>query len=199
MCPRPKRDLPVLVLLLLPLLACTEHGGGFVMPRDDAGPPVAELAIRPMAATIAVDSSLALLAIPEDANGNRLFSRDVRWMSADTSVAMVSDHGVVTALRQGVDTITAESGGESARAIIQVAKDPILDSASSPSPRRAPMGYYVAVDGSSGGDGSQGRPWDLRTALAQPGAVGAGDTIWVRGGTYRGCFTSQLSGVVLRA
>ena len=54
--------------------------------------------------------------------------------------------------------------------------------------------YYVSPNGSSGGDGSLGRPWDLRTALAQPNGVGAGDTLWLRGGTYRGSFTSRLTG-----
>jgi hypothetical protein len=64
-----------------------------------------------------------------------------------------------------------------------------------PPPPGAPrVGQYVSVDGSSGGDGSWERPWDLSTALAHPAAVEPGDTIWLRGGTYRGCYTSRLSG-----
>ena len=42
---------------------------------------------------------------------------------------------------------------------------------------------YVAPDGTSSGDGTLTRPYDLKTALS--GAVGqAGDTFWLRGGTY---------------
>ncbi len=37
-------------------------------------------------------------------------------------------------------------------------------------------------------------PWALQTALAQPAAVHPGDTIWLRGGTYTGLFTSHLTG-----
>ncbi|HUB34987.1 MAG TPA: right-handed parallel beta-helix repeat-containing protein, partial [Bryobacteraceae bacterium] len=44
--------------------------------------------------------------------------------------------------------------------------------------------FYVSVSGSPAGDGSEAHPWDLATALAQPGAVRPGDTIWIRGGRY---------------
>src|SRR5450759_4222902 len=54
--------------------------------------------------------------------------------------------------------------------------------------------FFVSPDGKSSGDGSMERPWDLATALAGPGAVQPGDTIWLRGGTYRGGFRSSLSG-----
>jgi hypothetical protein len=57
------------------------------------------------------------------------------------------------------------------------------------------QGFYVAPNGSASGDGSLSRPWDLQTALNMPSAVGPGDTIWLRGGTYNlGYKTSYLSG-----
>jgi hypothetical protein len=54
--------------------------------------------------------------------------------------------------------------------------------------------FYVSPDGQPAADGSKARPWDLRTALAQPQAVRPGDTIWLLGGTYRGGFESRLKG-----
>lgn len=54
--------------------------------------------------------------------------------------------------------------------------------------------WYAAPDGSPSGDGSISNPWDLQTALNQPRAVRPGDTIWLRGGTYKGSFTSKLTG-----
>ncbi len=54
--------------------------------------------------------------------------------------------------------------------------------------------FYVAVNGRPSADGSLSNPWDLATALAHPAAVKPGDTIWLRGGTYRGAFTSTLTG-----
>jgi hypothetical protein len=52
----------------------------------------------------------------------------------------------------------------------------------------------VAPNGSSSGTGSITSPWDLATALTQPQGVFPNDTIWLRGGTYRADFTSNLSG-----
>ena len=54
--------------------------------------------------------------------------------------------------------------------------------------------FYAAPDGSPSGSGSQASPWDLQTALDQPSAVQPGDTIWLRGGTYVGHYTSSLNG-----
>src|SRR5947208_5919818 len=54
--------------------------------------------------------------------------------------------------------------------------------------------FFVSTSGSPTGDGSLANPWDLATALAGPASVLPGDTIWLRGGTYHGTFTSKLSG-----
>jgi hypothetical protein len=53
---------------------------------------------------------------------------------------------------------------------------------------KAPDGpeFYAAPTGSSSGDGSLTKPWDLQTALNQPASVTPGSTIWVRGGKYTG-------------
>ncbi len=53
--------------------------------------------------------------------------------------------------------------------------------------------FYVAPNGRPDGDGSKERPWDLATALAHPAAVKPGDTIWVRGGVYRGVTAPGIS------
>ena len=62
-------------------------------------------------------------------------------------------------------------------------------------PVRPPL-HYAAPAGSAGGDGSRTRPWDLATALSGAGgAVQAGDTVWLLGGTYRGAFRTTLEGM----
>jgi hypothetical protein len=62
-------------------------------------------------------------------------------------------------------------------------------------PASAARGYHVAPHGSPRGDGSSRRPWDLATALAGASSrIRAGDTIWLRGGTYRGSFRSTIAG-----
>jgi hypothetical protein len=63
-------------------------------------------------------------------------------------------------------------------------------------PHATPKGFYADPTGSSAGDGSIARPWDLNTALAGgSGQVQAGDTVWMRGGTYAGDFRTALAGV----
>jgi hypothetical protein len=58
-----------------------------------------------------------------------------------------------------------------------------------------PRGIFVAPDGSSSGDGTFRHPLDLTTALSGDNTlIRPGDVVWVRGGTYRGSFTSTLKG-----
>lgn len=54
--------------------------------------------------------------------------------------------------------------------------------------------WFVSPSGKGSGTGSQSNPWDLHTALFSHPGVAAGDTIWLKGGTYRGTFTSTLTG-----
>lgn len=58
--------------------------------------------------------------------------------------------------------------------------------------------FYVSTNGSPQGTGSISAPWDFRTVLAHPPAVRPGDTIHLRGGTYRTSggvyFVSRLTG-----
>lgn len=54
--------------------------------------------------------------------------------------------------------------------------------------------WHVTPDGTSGGDGSEGDPWDLATALSGIDEIEPGDTIWVHGGTYSGIFSSAVAG-----
>ena len=53
--------------------------------------------------------------------------------------------------------------------------------------------FYASPQGSSTGDGSLSDPWDLQTAVNNS-VVGPGDTIWLRGGTYKGLFVSRIGG-----
>src|SRR5258708_30887132 len=64
-----------------------------------------------------------------------------------------------------------------------------------PLPPGTRMGYYVASNGTLSGDGTSAKPWDLQTALSGgKGRVQPGDTIWLRDGTYRGAFHTELTG-----
>lgn len=56
--------------------------------------------------------------------------------------------------------------------------------------------YYAATNGTSGGTGASGSPWDLGTALNKTAEIGPGETLCLKGGTYTGRFTSNLVGTV---
>lgn len=53
--------------------------------------------------------------------------------------------------------------------------------------------YYTAPAVISGGDGSNGNPWDLQSALNTELMI-SGKTLCLKGGTYYGKFTSTLNG-----
>lgn len=54
--------------------------------------------------------------------------------------------------------------------------------------------WYVAPNGGAAAAGSISAPLSLAAALSAASPVGPGDTVWLRGGTYNGTFTSYLVG-----
>lgn len=54
--------------------------------------------------------------------------------------------------------------------------------------------FHISPTGTPRGTGAADAPWDLGTGLAAFKIVQPGDTVWLHGGTYRGGFTSQLTG-----
>ncbi len=58
-----------------------------------------------------------------------------------------------------------------------------------------PQVLWVTVDGQPHNDGSPEHPLDLATALSGGGPTRPGATVWLRGGVYRGSFTSTLNGM----
>jgi hypothetical protein len=67
--------------------------------------------------------------------------------------------------------------------------------------RAAPAAeWIVAPGGTPGGDGTAESPWDLATAFQHPASVRPGDTIRLRGGTYRieGPLRCALAGTAAR-
>ena len=67
-----------------------------------------------------------------------------------------------------------------------------VDFAATPLPS---LSFFVAPNGRPTGNGTQGSPWDLQTALNQTLLVVPGSTLYLRGGTYTGRFTSKLNGL----
>lgn len=105
-------------VILIGLAACgpSSGGGGIVTVPGDA----ASVVVSPSSATLGVGGTLQLNATLFDRNGEEL-SGEVSWTSSNSGVAPVSESGLVTALEEGVATITASAGGQSGTALITVA------------------------------------------------------------------------------
>jgi hypothetical protein len=145
--------------------------------------PVASVVVSPATATVQQGQTQQLTATPQDASGAPLSGRAVTWASGTPAVATVDASGRVTGVSIGSAQITATSEGKSGAATVTV-------TAAVPH-----SGWYASPTGTSGGAGTMASPWDLPTALSGGGGkVQPGDTIWLRGGTYAGTFTSNLSG-----
>ncbi len=160
-------------------------------------PAVASVTVSPSSASLVVGDTKTLSATLKDASGATLTGRTITWISGDQSVATVSSAGVVTAVAAGTATVTAASEGKSGSASITVTAP--APSTSDPAPSDGTdssthSGIFVSPSGSSSASGTVSSPISLSAALSGAGGkVSSGDTVWVRGGTYAGKFSTSLS------
>jgi len=78
-----------------------------------APPPIASLSVSPTGFVLEVGKTTQLVAIARDARGEVLADRPVSWRTDSPSVALVDEHGLVTAAGPGYVTIIAEAEGKS--------------------------------------------------------------------------------------
>lgn len=160
-------------------------------------PPVVRVAsvlVAPSAASIDSGSTVRLSAALRDTAGAAITGRTVSWSSSSAATATVDADGLVHGLRSGTASISATAEGKTNSASV-VVKAPVTI----PPPSGSQAGYYVAPGGTSSGDGSASKPWDLATAFKNSaGKVQPGDTIWMRGGTYTGIYRNDLVGTADR-
>jgi uncharacterized protein YjdB len=158
--------------------------------------PVASVVMNDGADTLTVGESKQLVATPKDAQGNALTGRTITWASSRTGVATVSASGLVKAIAAGSATITATVEGKAATSaiVVEAVVAPTPDPTPSPGPVVEHSGFFVAPNGTAGASGTKASPWDLSSVLSGNKSVPAGDTVWVRGGTYRGQFYSYING-----
>jgi hypothetical protein len=179
-------------MLTLSLAAC---GSGDAATGPDesrsgrGGSSVTSVAVTPAAASVGVGETVQLTATAYDGRGRKTSGGGTSWKSTDTRAATVSSSGLVTGQASGSAQIIATIGGKADTSHVSVTAPGGGDP-----PPAARAGHYVSPTGSSGGTGSVDRPWDLASAIGGGKGVAPGDTIWVRGGTYRGEFTFKLDG-----
>jgi uncharacterized protein YjdB len=82
--------------------------------------PVAEVVVTPTALEVGTGATGALVAEVTDTDGNVVRGRRVVWVSADPTIATVSENGVVAGLRAGRVNVAATVEGKSGVASVNV-------------------------------------------------------------------------------
>jgi uncharacterized protein YjdB len=100
--------------------------------------PVATVVVSPAPATLPVGGTVQLTVTLKDANGTTLAGRTVAWTSSTTTVATVSQSGLVSDVANGgTTTVTATSEGKSGTSVVTVQAP--LPSGSVPDPTLLPV------------------------------------------------------------
>lgn len=91
-------------------------------PQPSAPAPVVVSSVRlsPSSVNLTVGTTRSLAASALDSNGSAVTGKTFTWASSNSSVATVSNSGVVTARRAGTATITATSDGRSSTSTVLV-------------------------------------------------------------------------------
>jgi hypothetical protein len=82
--------------------------------------PIASITVTPPTDTLLTGETVQLTATLRDGAGSIVTGRTVVWTSASPNVATVSSSGLVTAVDDGVTTVSATADGQSAVATIRV-------------------------------------------------------------------------------
>jgi uncharacterized protein YjdB len=82
--------------------------------------PIASITVAPTSDTLLVGETVQLTATLRDEANNVVTGRNVTWTSTNPTIASVSGAGLVTAVDDGVVSVTASADSRSASAIIRV-------------------------------------------------------------------------------
>jgi uncharacterized protein YjdB len=89
------------------------------------GREVASVQVAPVSVSVRVTRTAQLSASALDADGVPLSGRTFTWSSSNTSVATITQAGVITAVAPGAATITATTEGRSGQAAVTVTPEPV--------------------------------------------------------------------------
>lgn len=85
---------------------------------------VASITVSPSSVSLRVGGTTKLSATLKNAAGDTLI-RPITWTSSNAAIASVDGAGNVSAIKVGVDTVTAAAGGQSAQSIVTVSNVPV--------------------------------------------------------------------------
>ena len=91
-------------------------------PNTGNPAPVATVSVTAPSTKLVEGSTMQLIAAAKDDQGNTVLDQSFVWSSSNTDKATVSPTGVVTGVKTGEVTITAQAGGKSGSVEIEVKK-----------------------------------------------------------------------------
>ena len=107
--------------------------------------PVKTITIAPASSSLLVGQTTTLVATTKDSAGAVLTGRAITWVSSDTTIAVVSATGVVTARKAGSATIGASSEGKGTTASLSVADVPVSSVTITPTSAALLVGQQVLL------------------------------------------------------
>ncbi|MFI5256146.1 MAG: Ig domain-containing protein [Gemmatimonadales bacterium] len=126
-------------------VAASANGKSGIATITVQRPPVASIAVQPVAVSLVSGKSASFITTVKDVNGAVVTDRTVVWSSSDSAVAGVSGDGVVTAGAVGSATITATSEAKEGSASVTVAAGPVADIGITPSSTSLKSGATVQL------------------------------------------------------
>jgi hypothetical protein len=131
------------------IMASTDGKSGNA-PLTVVLPAVSSVAVTPTFSAIAVGNTATLVATVRDTDGGTSTTRLVEWTTSDTTIAVVSSRGEVSARKPGVVGVTATAEGRNARVDVVVvsASAPVITSIS---PDTLISGTTAAIRGTNFG------------------------------------------------
>jgi serine/threonine protein kinase len=148
-------------------------------PAPAPGPPavVAQVSVAPNQVSVLTGETAQLSATLRDARGAPITGRQIRWSSADPTVATVSGTGAVTGTGAGTTRITATSERSRGTAVVTVTAPPPQPAAVAsidvtPDPGSLKVGetrQLRAIPRDAAGTSLPGRP--IQWSSSQPGVV----------------------------
>src|SRR5687768_14141894 len=106
---------------------------------------VGSIEVAPNAAILGVGKSVQLQAIPRDTSGNPLPEQPVTWSSSNTTIARVTNAGLVTAAATGIAFVVATSEGVSDTSLITATTVPVASVTLSPPTASVDVGQTVQL------------------------------------------------------
>lgn len=108
---------------LVALCALGVAGGCSKNSPTQPPPTVGGVGVSPAALNLGtLNATHQLVATVTDQSGNPIAGASVTWSSSNIGVALVNTGGLVTAVGNGVDTVTATSGSKSGKVLVTVSQ-----------------------------------------------------------------------------